>query len=106
MKRLLLITGVLLIAYVVMMSALSPSASSYEEIPDETAVTEADEDEGDVYIVLDENGRVAVTLNGALYLRTDTVVASLPKADRTKLKKGIVLTDKAALKKLLEDYCS
>ena len=101
MKRLLLITGVLLIAYVVMMSALSPSASSYEEIPDETAVTEADE-----YIVLDENGRVAVTLNGALYLRTDTVVASLPKADRTKLKKGIVLTDKAALKKLLEDYCS
>ncbi|MBQ3416383.1 MAG: hypothetical protein IJH32_00920 [Ruminococcus sp.] len=104
MKRLLLITGVLLITYVVMMSALSPSARSYEEIPASAAVTQMDE--GDVYTVLDENGRVAVLLNGIEYLRTDTVVSSLPKADQTKLKQGITVTDKAALKKLLEDYCS
>ena len=104
MKRLLLITGVLLISYVVMMSVLSPSAKSHEETPAVQVVTEVQGT--DVYTVIDENGRVAVLFNGAEYLRTDTVVASLPKADQTKLKQGITVYDKAALQKLLEDYCS
>ena len=104
MKKLLLITGVLLIAYVVMMSALSPSAKVQKADAPATAAYE--ETVRDVYTVVDENGRISVLLNGEVYLRTDTVVSSLPKADQMKLKKGITVYDKAQLKKLLEDYCS
>lgn len=104
MKKLLLVTGVLLIAYVVMMTSLSPSArSSEEESVSETIVETVTQD---VYTVLDENGRVSVLLNGAEYLRTDTVVSSLPKSDQLRLKQGITVTDTNTLKKLLEDYCS
>lgn len=103
MKKLLLITGVLLIAYVVMMSALSPSAEIRSQ---ETAATIAQETTRDVYTVIDENNRVVVLLNGVAYMRTDTLVSSLPKSDQTRLKKGIKVYDKKELKRLLEDYCS
>lgn len=104
MKRLLLITGVLLIAYVVMMTSLSPSAKSSDEAG--VAETIAESLAQDVYTVLDENGRVSVLLNGAEYLRTDTVVSSLPKSDQLRLRQGITVTDTDALKRLLRDYCS
>ena len=104
MKKLLLITGVLLIAYVIMMSALSPSAKTGRETS--VFATAASQTEQNVYTVIDENGRIAVLLNGVFYLRTDTVVSSLPKSDQLRLKEGITVYDKAQLKKLLEDYCS
>ena len=105
MKRLILITGVLLIAYVVMISALSPSPGA------QTAAISASESSGEpesrgVYSLGVLDDRVAVYLDGALYLKTDTVVSSLPKRDQKKLEEGVSFNSKEELLRLVEDYCS
>ena len=103
MKRLLLITGVFLIAYVVMMTSLPFEAG---EQPKPAAAVTVSVTEDAVYLVTERDDRIVVFLNGAQYLRTDTVVSSLPKSDQQRLKDGILLTGFDSLRKLLEDYCS
>ncbi len=104
MKRLLLITGIVLSAYILMTSALSPSAKS--ETAQTVSTTAAVTATEPVYTVIDENGRVAVLLNGASYLRTDTLVRDLPKTDQKRLKEGIAVSGRDELRRLLEDLCS
>ena len=104
MKRLLLITGVFLIAYVVMMTSV-PFEAGEQPVQPAAAMTES-VIENAVYLVTERDDRIVVLLNGAEYLRTDTAVSSLPKADQKRLEEGILLTGIDSLKKLLEDYCS
>lgn len=104
MKKLIFVTGLVLLSYVALSAMITPAA----EVPsfETESVIRQTEDDGTVYTVVSENGRVTVLLNGVRYLSTDTLVSSLPKADQTRLEEGIVLTDRDDLKKLLEDYCS
>lgn len=102
MKKLLAITGALLIAYliltaIVMDGASAPAANTAEYTADQTAGG---------YVVADHNGRVAVFMDGRLIKSTDTPTASLPKADRVRLEQGIEVLSEKELKLILEDLCS
>ena len=109
MKKLVLITGVILISCVIAGSLASPPPAVAAGISEsETAresVTEAPE-QG--YVVRDYHGNIAVFKNGkekpvrVTAARTD----SLPKPDAKKLKEGIEAPDKQTLDRILEDYCS
>ena len=97
MKKLLLITGVILIAYLLFLSAQTPR-------PTDTAQTAAGS--GAPYTVREYQGYVAVFEKEKEPHITDTAVASLPQSDRGKLKKGISIYSEKELKALLEDLCS
>lgn len=100
MKKLIAVTGVILIAYVIFSAAMG---SAQPAVTDRTA---AEGDGPAVYVMREENGRVVVYLNDAIFLRTDTPVSALPKNDRVKLQKGITVYSEKELKRLVEDYCS
>ena len=99
MKKLLAVTGVILIAYVLFSASYGGQNRSVNS-------ARTDSGNGSVYVMREEDDRVVVYLNDALYLRTDTRVSSLPKSDRLKLKNGIPVYSKEELKILVEDYCS
>ena len=102
MKKMLAVTGAILIACVILTSAASPNASAPRAASSgyrETAV-----DEG--FTVTEREGRVAVLRGERLYKLTDTPAASLPKADRNRLSEGIHVDSEKELKAVLEDYCS
>lgn len=102
MKRLFLMAGIALIAYVIFSAAIEPTASKaaspvYAEISESTVSGE--------YILTEYDGRVAVMLDGALYIRTEVPVSVLPKADRERLKEGVAFRSLEEMKRALEDYC-
>ena len=53
-----------------------------------------------------EGGRLVISHDGEVVMRTDIDTRALPAADREALADGIVLADAEALAKLLEDYGS
>ena len=60
------------------------------------------------FVIKEHNGSVAVFENGKKnpIKETETLVADLPLADREILKKGINVSSKEELLRILEDYCS
>ncbi len=100
MKKLLLITGAILIAYLILITVAAPPAAT----PWVSAEVRQSEPEG--YLVTEYEGRVAVYRDGVLYRTTDTLLSSLPKADVRRLREGIKVNSEKELKRLLEDYCS
>lgn len=102
MKKLILITGAILMVYLIVITAAAqPTDNSAAQA--ETAEADA---EHSGYMIGVSDGRVAVFRDGELYVRTDTQVSSLPKADRMRLEEGIYLDSLKEIKKLLQDYCS
>lgn len=101
MKRLILITGVILIAYVVMTGALEPAAMPAAASDAAIGTTQS----AGVYTLTEVDGKVAVLLDGALYIRTSVPVDVLPKSDRARLRQGVEFSSIAQMKRALEDYC-
>ena len=99
MKKLIAITGVLLVAYVLLSASTGGRISAGAGAPDES-------ESSAVYVMRDENDRVVVYRNEAVFLRTDTQVSSLPKSDRQRLREGIIVFSEKELKRLIEDICS
>ena len=99
MKRLIVITGVILVVYLVLVTVVTQEADA----PAAVGVQQATESG---YRIGASEGRVAVFRDGNLYLRTDTTLSSLPKSDRNRLEQGINVDSLKELKSLLEDYCS
>lgn len=62
----------------------------------------------ETYILKNYKGKIAVfSSNSEIPIKiTDTEVSKLPEEDRVSLEKGIEVTDKLKLNRLLEDYCS
>lgn len=102
LKKLLLISGAILIAYLVLMTAYD----SYTYAPDAAAADSASVAAHEGYLVTGDRGRIVVFRGKELYMSTDTQISSLPKADRVKLVEGIHIDSEKELKALLEDYCS
>ena len=102
MKKMILITGTILIACVMIGSLASQSAA---QTPSESVSAEIST-EG--YVIKESGGRVAVFKQGEEkpLMITETYLNNLPKTDAEKLKKGVPAEDKKQLRKLLEDYCS
>ena len=98
MKKLLAVTGVILIAYVIGSAAAATDSRGSETL--------SDAQDAAVYVLCAEENRVVVYRDGSLWLRTDTLVSSLPKRDRVRLETGIIVFSDTELKRLIEDYCS
>ncbi len=96
MKKLLAITGAILLVYLFVTVRMTPS----------TAVAGHDTAERTVYLVKEYEGYVAVSEGDQPPVKTATPVAALPKSDRSRLVEGILLYSKEELKALLEDLCS
>lgn len=102
LKKLLLITGAILIAYLILVTVISADvAAPAAQAADSLGLSQ---DEG--YVLRSVDGCLSVFRDGELCLKTDTQVAALPKADRVRLEEGIYVYSAKELKKLLEDYCS
>lgn len=102
MKKLILITGAILMVYLIVITAAAQPAKNTAP----QAVTADVNTEHSGYMIGVSDGRVAVFHDGELYVRTDTQVSTLPKADRTRLENGIHLDSLKEIKELLQDYCS
>ena len=100
MKKLILLIGAAMLLYVIVSSA---AAGGMRAVGDPSVAGNTDEV---VYVVKEENDRVVVYRGEMLFLTTDTPVSLLPKSDRSRLQKGIVLYSDEELKKLIEDICS
>ena len=102
LKKLIIITGVILTAYLILMTALAPAATTQES--SSAAVQESTAESG--YIIGISQGRVTVFKDGDTVVRTDTKLSDLPKSDRVRLEEGIRVDSLKELKERLEDYCS
>ena len=98
MKRLVCITGIILISCLFTGMLFAPSSSA--EIQNTV--------ESSTVVLKSENNRIVVYKKGenSPYITTDTLTDSLPKGDVMRLKEGIEVKGKAQLRKSLEDYCS
>ena len=102
MKKLILITGAVLIVYLILVTIIAQP----ETAPSATTVTAQESTAENGYIIGISEGRVTVFKDGQTVIRTDTQLSDLPKSDRVKLEEGIHIDSLKELKERLEDYCS
>ena len=118
MKKLLMITGTLLLLCIIITSQTNNTAISADPLITEDISQEASFDTShkdmtensseNFYVLKEYNNYVAVFHNNdecPLYV-SNTLVKVLPQADRELLKHGIYADNKKALARLIEDYCS
>ncbi len=108
MKRLVLITGIILA--VCLFAGVYAAPSGAVQTPETLVQTSQLEQTGGVqiYILKAENGRLAVYKKGEdkPYIQTQTNINNLPQGDILRLEKGIEVSGEDNLRKSLEDYCS
>ena len=102
MKKLLLITGIILTVYLVMTAVVTNDAPEPSAAEANSVVSASD----DGYLISQQDGFVVIYKGGELFLKTDTTVDSLPKSDRVKIEEGVHVSSLKELKELIEDYCS
>ena len=105
MKKLVLITGIILMVCLFTSVYATPAATVG------TQVSVTDENKGhenEVFVLKSENNYIVVYKFGenTPYMTTDTLVSTLPKGDIMLLEKGIEVKGEENLKKSLEDFCS
>lgn len=105
MKKLIGITGIILIGCVCVSSLYAPKANA-AFTAEQTVQAQASSEES--FVVKSENNFIVVYRKGEStpYLTTQSRVDSLPKSDIMQLKSGIEVVGEKNLRKLLEDYCS
>lgn len=107
MKRLVLVTGIILMSCLFTGAFFSPQGEAKAQNT-ETESTITTEPKNETYILKSERNRIVVYKSGESipYKVTDTVTDRLPESDILRLKKGITVEGEINLKKALEDYCS
>ncbi len=102
MKKLIGITGAILLVYVILSAALVPSAQS----PVAASKNIEPGDSSAPFTARAENDRIVIYEGEVLLMKTDIRVSQLPKTDRIRLREGIELFSEKELKQFIEDYCS
>ena len=105
MKKLVLITGIILMVCLFTSVYAAPAAT----VGTQVSVTDENKDnENEVLVLKSENNYIVVYKFGenTPYMTTDTLVSTLPKGDIMLLEKGIEVKGEENLKKSLEDFCS
>lgn len=105
MKKLVLITGIILMVCLFVSVYAAPAAT----VGTQVSVTDENKgNENEVFVLKSENNYIVVYKFGenTPYMTTDTLVSTLPKGDIMLLEKGIEVKGEENLKKSLEDYCS
>lgn len=105
MKKLVLITGIILMVCLFTSVYAAPAAT----VGTQVSVTDENKDnENEVFVLKSENNYIVVYKFGenTPCMTTDTLVSTLPKGDIMLLEKGIEVKGEENLKKSLEDFCS
>lgn len=105
MKKLVLITGIILMVCLFVSVYAAPAAT----VGTQVSVTDENKgNENEVFVLKSENNYIVVYKFGenTPYMTTDTLVRTLPKGDIMLLEKGIEVKGEENLKKSLEDFCS
>ena len=105
MKKLVLITGIILMVCLFVSVYAAPAAT----VGTQVSVTDENKgNENEVFVLKSENNYIVVYKFGenTPYMTTDTLVSTLPKGDIMLLEKGIEVKGEENLKKSLEDFCS
>ena len=105
MKKLVLITGIILMVCLFTSVYAAPAAT----VGTQVSVTDENKDnKNEVFVLKSENNYIVVYKFGenTPYMTTDTLVSTLPKGDIMLLEKGIEVKGEENLKKSLEDFCS
>ena len=105
MKKLVLITGIILMVCLFTSVYATPAAT----VGTQVSVTDENKgNENEVFVLKSENNYIVVYKFGenTPYMTTDTLVSTLPKGDIMLLEKGIEVKGEDNLKKSLEDFCS
>ena len=102
MKKLIAVTGIILIGCVCLGAAFAP-----QQTVETGAAASTDQVENE-YIVKAENGKIAIyrTDSDSPLYTTDALVSTPPKADLETLPAGITVRDERELRQILQDYCS
>lgn len=105
MKKLIGITGIILIGCVCISSLYAPKANA-AFTAEQTVQTQPSTEE--CFVVKAEDNYIVVYKKGEStpYLVTQSRADSLPKGDIMQLKGGVEVVGEKNLKRLLEDYCS
>ncbi len=105
MKRLVGITGIILMICLFTSTMFAPQAAQNTEIKQVTKSVNVQEE---VFVLKSEDNCLVVYKKGETvpYMITDTSVNNLPKGDIMLLERGIEIEGEKNLKKSLEDYCS
>ncbi len=105
MKRLVGITGVILIVCLFASTFFAPVSLAEST---ETLQTQCSTQAEDVFVIKAENNRIVVYKKGGNepYLTTDSPCDNLPRADIVYLENGIEVVGRENLRKALQDYCS
>ncbi len=112
MKKLVAITGIILLGCLFVSAAAAPQATAEMAqssiVYNEKGTIDNSETAKEVYILKAENGKLVVYIKGESvpYFVTDTTITSLPRGDILRLEKGIEISGYENLKKSIEDYCS
>ena len=102
MKKLILIAGIVVMVYLALNLILLPQADAPAFADVSSDSTQAEQG----FRIGEADDRVAVFRDGVLYLKTETLLSSLPKSDRVRIEEGVRVSSVKELKQLLEDYCS
>lgn len=102
MKKLIMITGVILLAYLILGTLIAQPTAA----PSVGTVSAEESAAAGGYLIGISEGRVTVFQDGKAIVRTDTQLSDLPKSDRVRLEKGVRVDSLKELKERLEDYCS
>ena len=107
MKKLMAITGSILLLCVIITSVYAPHGTAVP--PEKTEISEMSKEAvKEKYRLSVYERKVAAFENGKDYpiYISDVYVNSLPETDRRLLEKGIYVSDRKSLNRLIEDYCS
>lgn len=106
MKKLICITGMILIACVVTGNIFSANTEASAQTVQQSTTKENQSQE--VFVLKIEDGYLNIYLKetGELYLKTETMASNLPKGDVMRLKSGVEINGKEELRRAIEDYCS
>lgn len=111
MKRLILITGVVVYILFAVSSFIAIAQENQDTVTKSTVFVETSEASNPIYnmyTLTESKGVIVVRDNrsGKIIKKTDTLVSLLPQGDQKKLKKGIKAKNERELNRLLEDFCS
>ena len=112
MKKLILITGIILILSVIINAQIIPALAKQsvqsQTQKNQTIIDEIQPDPYTGYIVKEFNGKIAVFEKGFAnpYRMTDMPVSFLPEYDKNLLISGIELGSQDEVSRVLEDYLS
>lgn len=110
MKKLILITGLIVYTLFAVSSFIAVATENKASILEVTApaVTEETTGKKALYTLTEKDGVIVVIYNrnGNIVKETDTLLSVLPIQDQQKLKQGIQVDSEKELSRLLQDFCS